>query len=193
MGVACNSKYESVAWVIDKAYQTHSEKKEALSAKSDEMQQEIILITNKLTLAQSLRANAEFQLKERHTIPATLTPMTSAPTPSKSSMTAKPSGPSPKYLTDSYREMLLLMRPSPTQRALDWLKQSLSVDADSPKELKALVNQLKPGKPIPPTLMNQLLARRDLGRLWISPNKPDVEILDKTTPYTPSSSLRLKQ
>ena len=139
----------------------HSKSHALLSSSNDTIQQEILLLANQLTQIQAARANIE-------------TSLIAAPTPT---MTASPNT-TTKGLSTSYSHMLLSMKP--TKRSIDWLKTN--IDKIAEPKLKAEVNKLTPGKPIPPTLLTQLLARRDLGLLWLNPSKPDIAKTD-LTPY----------
>ena len=155
----------------------HNERKTALSARSDLMQREILLLANQLSSIQAARADAMASLSEtsKTTPGIKLTPLPSSPSlspappaPHKraSSHVSEP----PKYMANSYREILQLMRLNPTQRAIDWLKDSMANTRDP--NLQNQLNKLKPGKPISPGLMTMLLARPDLGQLLTLTKKP---------------------
>ncbi len=153
----------------------HKEKKSVLSARSEVMQQEISLLANQLTQMQAARANAEALLTPASPAPA-MKPMPTATVSPRVVATSTP------CLSQSYRHMLLLMKSNPTERAIDWLKTSMA-NTKNP-ELTAQLNKLVPGKPIPAELMARLLARRDLGSLWLTtPSNPSI-VKPDLTPYT---------
>jgi hypothetical protein len=167
----------------------HNERKTSLSARSDMMQQEILLLANQLTLIQAARADAMGAISEASTTTPgiKLTPLPSAPSPVPHPRASSHVSDTPKYMANSYREILQLMRTNPTQRAIDWLKNSLATTPDP--SIQTQLNKLMPGKPINPGLMNMLLARRDLGQLLALTNKPgneEPELAPSTAP-TPFS------
>jgi NACalpha-BTF3-like transcription factor len=143
----------------------------ALSQRSELMQQDILLIANQLAEMQSAASNAELSLKKQPT-----------PTPG-SKMTAAPC--TSTYYSDSYKHMLCLMKSNPTsEQSIDRLKYITSRVDYSP-ELKKEINSLKPGIPIPPQIMNRLLAIKDFGTNWLDVRKPDRVTLDTTPPGAP--------
>ena len=154
----------------------HNERKSVLSARSEAMQQDLLLLANQLTQMQASCASVE----------AALTSPSATPTPAMKPMPTPTPTPhaNAQCLTNSYRHMLLLMKSNPSEQSLEWLKTNIT-SSQSPKKLQEQVNTLSPGKPIPAELMKQLLARRDLGRVWLTPFKPDITKTD-LTPYATS-------
>ena len=151
----------------------HNEKKTVLLARSEMMQQEILLLTNQLTQIQAARVSIEVTL-------AATPALAMRPVPRQTS--------SPRVisncLSQSYQHMLLLMNSNPSERAIDWLKSNVA-NTRGTKKLQAQINTLTPGEPIPQPLMKQLLARKELGRMWLNPNKPDIAQRD-LAPYAAS-------
>ena len=148
--------------------ENHNKTKSRLLTRDDATQQQILFLANQLTQIQTDRTDIDRSLKSTTPTPSMKPP---APTPVA---TANPSA-GKQNLSGSYSHMLMSMRP--TKRAIDWLKENI----EEPK-LKAQVNKLTPGKPIPPQVLQQLLARRELGRMWLNPGKPDIAKTD-LTPY----------
>lgn len=151
----------------------HHEKKTVLLARSEMMQQEILLLTNQLTQIQAARVGIEGTLAATPapTMRPVLKPTSSARATSN-------------CLSQSYQHMLLLMNSNPSERAIDWLKSNIA-NTRGTKKLQAQINTLTPGEPIPQPLMKQLLARKEFGRTWLNPNKPDIAQRD-LTPYAAS-------
>lgn len=158
----------------------HQERKSDLSLRSAMMQEQMITLSNQIVQVQADRAQAQSLLDAAQAAmpkPAsatngaapTRTPAAPAPiaTPSPTSRPAT----YPRCVANSYKQILQLMRNNPTERAIQWLNNIVSQSGD-PQMLKQL-NTLSPGKPIPQGLMNLLLARKDLGRLSVSPASPD--------------------
>jgi effector protein LidA len=156
----------------------HNEKKSVLSARSEAMQQDILLLANQLTQMQASCASTEAALTPRTPTPAMKPMPTPTPTP-----TVSPQA-STQCLSNSYRHMLLLMKNNPSERSIEWLKTNIA-NTQSPKKLQEQVNTLSPGKPIPAELMKQLLARRHLGHQWLTPFQTDITQTN-LTPYSTS-------
>ena len=155
-------------------HKEHHEKKSSLLARSETMQQDILLLANQLIKIQASRANA---------LSALPTPTPAAPSPT--------SGRTNSRLSQSYKHMIRLMNAGPTAQSIDWLKKTMGNTKKS-KKLQEEINTLAPGKPISSGLMNQLLKRKDMGRLWLTPNKPDTAKLDLTPYATAPSPLTTK-
>lgn len=146
------------------------ERKANLLQQSDNMQKEILALTNHYHANQailqnisSLRNNSQFALN-----PATIP--TPAPTPKPArNLPAKPV----KTTTQSYRDVLELMRFNPTPTAIHQFRDSLVHPDGRPNKVAqdAINKNLKPGVPLLPATMQNLLQR--LEKLGVSsPNKP---------------------
>lgn len=146
----------------------HNETKSQLLTRSEAMQQDILLLVKQLTLMEASETKATLSLK-----------------PPKPTNTPHPQSNQP-CMTNSYRHMLLLMKNNPTTKSINWLKEILANANNSP-ELQKQLNELTPGKPIPPEMMSELLKKRDLGRRWLDVRSPDVVVKEPSNqPTAPS-------
>lgn len=131
----------------------------ALSAQSEKMQKDILLLADELTAAQNKRAQAELALKPT---PTNSPAVKMSPLPSATAPTPAPSPKSSRSISDeelagnSYEHVIRLMRNNPTPEAIKRLKESIA-HFDTSSELKKQLNDLKPGVDIPMSAMNNIL------------------------------------
>ncbi|OCH98914.1 hypothetical protein A8135_09125 [Legionella jamestowniensis] len=153
-----------------------SEKREAINARSEAMQKEILLISNQLTKLQAARADTELLIKQLNklapeiaTDPRSTTPVPSPkPSTSKSTQTANT-----QVIAQSYRHILLLMKANPTPQSVSRLESILRrPDGTIDSSTQAVLASIRYGQPIPQQTMNSLL--KNMERLGISAYKPNV-------------------
>lgn len=153
-----------------------SEKREAINARSEAMQKEILLISNQLTKLQAARADTELAIKQLNklapeiaTDPRSTTPVPSPkPSTSKSTQTANT-----QVIAQSYRHILLLMKANPTPQSVSRLESILRrPDGTIDSSTQAVLASIRYGQPIPQQTMNSLL--KNMERLGISAYKPNV-------------------
>ncbi|CDZ78672.1 hypothetical protein BN59_02984 [Legionella massiliensis] len=131
-----------------------------LVERSEKMQQHILQLTDERNKLMALRATAMTGLDVARTdLSNTTEPMPtpgSAPTPQPGQTMVNPQ-PSPP---PSDRHMLQLMRINPTQEAIDRYKNSKTLPNGEPDRLaqEAITNTIKPGQPIPITVIHNLLT-----------------------------------
>lgn len=155
----------------------------SLSAQSEQMQKDILLLANQLTAAQNMRAQTELTLKPT---PANSPAMkmtslpTSTPSPSRTSRSIND-----EDLTgSSYEHVIRLMKNNPTPEAIKRLKENIA-HLDTSSALKKQLNDLKPGVTIPMTAMDNMLTnirRARPGEIRIS----DEIANDAKNPTAPS-------
>ncbi len=173
----------SVRRLVHHNHQLENAPRDALIAQSDLLQRDLLLLAKQLSTLQEASSKAELALRPPAKAPALkMTPIapSAAPTPSPRPAANK------EELTESYRHILRLMASSPTPRAIQWLQTTLSGVETSPA-LKKQLNELKPGMPIPPATMTNLLAMKSVGRAWLNTSKPDIVEQDLKTPSTAPS------
>lgn len=154
-----------------------------LSKKAEAMQQDILALVNEITTIQASSADADSLSLPLLQLTPRPTPPLSSSTPRTSQTNSPAPRPSPELFSDSYQHMVRLMRTNPSRQSIDWLNASL----ENNDQLKPAVSQLKPGKPISEAMMNELLKRPDLGRLWVTAaNKSPVML--PTTPKQEAAS-----
>ncbi len=159
----------SVKQLVKHNHHLENTKYNSLSAQSEQMQQDIISLTNHLAAIQETRrTKAELALRP-----------TSSSAPSLK-MTPVPSG-KPKFSVDneedfkeSYKHVIELMHENPSARAIEWVKE-VTARLNPSTALKQELNKLKPGMPIPETTMKALLAVNNVGRAWQDVSSPDVD------------------
>jgi hypothetical protein len=180
----------SVRRLVHHNHQLENAPRDALVARSELLQRDIILLANQLSTLQETSSKAALALKPPAKAPALkMTPIapSAAPIPSPQ---ARPAA-NKEELTESYRHILRLMASSPTPRAIQWLQTTLS-RVDTSHALKKQLNELKPGMPIPPATMTNLLAMKSVGRAWLDTSKPDIVEQDLKSPSTAPSPFRTR-
>lgn len=159
----------SVRQLVKHNHQLENAKYNSLSAQSEQMQQDIILLTNQLAeMQESRRTKAEMALRPTPSSAPTLkmTPVRSGK--SKFSLDIE------EDFQESYKHVLELMHENPSARAIEWVKQ-VTARMNPSTTLKLELNKLKPGMPIPETTMKALLAVNNVGRAWQDVSAPDVQ------------------
>ncbi len=151
---------------------SHNERKERLHARSELMRVEVAFLASQLTKMQAARASIEAFMRAPN--PNMTKPPVATPT---STPQANTTG-----LAHSYKQMVLKMYSAPLeQSSIDWLKTRMA-NTNTPKSIIDRVNQLRPGMPIPPSLLKELLKHREVGTTWMNLNSPDV-VKNNLTPY----------
>ena len=147
----------------------HGEKREKLLQRSDNLQKEILDLTNQSATVASLMEQVSTELKSANVV---------VPRPT-------PTAPKSAGATQIYKHILQLMSANPTETAIARLKNGFILPNGQPnKEAQELISkQITPGMPISAVTMQSLLT--NLGRFGVSPNKPSVtNIPDKTPTQT---------
>ena len=137
--------------------QVYHAKKETLFAESDLMQDSLMLLQNQLLELQATASNIELSLKQTKPMPI----LTIAPVLS----------PKPECVTDTYRQMLILMREHPTAISIAWLRSNLE-NNNSSKDIRKQLEALRPGTPIAPETMRFLLASNPIFNSMMQQNFP---------------------
>jgi hypothetical protein len=140
-------------------------KKNELVTRSENLQKGILDLTNQYNQAKAAEASTLALIMEPKT------DLTKLPTP-KPTMKANQPQLKPQFSpTQSYRQILQLMRFNPTQEAINLLKNSLLLPNGQPNKAAQdlITNTIKPNEIILGTKMNSLLA--NLERLGVSANK----------------------
>ncbi|CEK11175.1 hypothetical protein [Legionella hackeliae] len=145
-----------------------TQKRENITARSEAMQQEILLLSNQLTKLQAARADLEVLMNQlRKEAPEMAKSLTPVPTPQPSSKT------STNVVTQSYRHILLLMKSNPTQQSVSRLESIFRrPDGTVDPSTQALLANIRYGRPMPQQTINNLL--KNMERLGISAYKPGV-------------------
>ncbi len=181
------AKYEAskseIAIIKDKINQYRTtevnlfeEKKNALVTRSESLQKGILDLTNQYNQAKAAEATTLALILEPKT------DLTKLPTP-KPTMKANQPELKPQFsTTQSYRQILQLMRFNPTQEAINHLKNGLLLPNGQPNRAAQdlITNTIKPNEIILGTKMNSLLA--NLERLGVSANKPGLTPIPSAHP-----------
>ncbi|MBA2656350.1 MAG: hypothetical protein H0U70_05120 [Tatlockia sp.] len=147
------------------------EKKSALLLRSEFLQKNILDLNNKYNDAKTAEANGLELIKE-----PLLNPV---PTPGpRNQNVIKPQ----LSLTQSYKQVLNLLRYNPTTEAINRLKSSFLLINGQPNQAaqNAVSQAIRPGEIILPAKMNSLLST--LERLGVSANKPNVTSIPNKHP-----------
>lgn len=159
-----------------------------LADRSEEMQKQILTLTNQHNSLKALRASVITQLDEAKSTALPMPTPNATPLP-KPAPSATPSPrPGQTEVTSqfapaqSYRHILQLMRINPSQESIDRFKSGFVLPNGEPNRAvqEAIATSIKPGMPILLTTMNSLLA--NLERLGVSTNKPSVTSIPSKHP-----------
>ncbi len=165
---------------LGKEIERHHAKKEALFLASEVMQETLLLLQNQLLAIQATLTNDELLVKQPKPTPA----MKMHPIPSTT--------PNSKWMSDNYKQILILMRENPTARSIAWLKSNLA-NVKPGDTLYEQLKALRPGAPIPPETMKNLLALNPLVSAFLQhhhPNSPAPKAADKTLEQSSRHSMR---
>lgn len=164
----------SIRQLVQHNHRLENAPREALSARSDQLQQELLLLAQQLSTLQESRSNAELSLKPAPALKMTPISPSAAPTPSPNAR------PASKELVESYEHVIRLMSndPGAIRRLQDGFTR-----ANPSSLLKQQLYELKPGMPIPQATMNNMLAMPNVGQTLLGIKNPDVE---KGTSPSPS-------
>jgi len=171
----------SIKQLVQHNHRLENAPREALSARSDQLQQELLLLAQQLTTLQESRSKAELSLRPTPaSAPALkMTPIDPSATPTPSPQ-PRPGSKINKELVESYEHVIRLMSNDPS--AMRRLQEGFT-RANPSMLLKQQLNELKPGMPIPQATMNNMLAMPNVGQTLLGIKNPDVE---KGTSPSPS-------
>ncbi len=161
-----------------------AEKKQSLINRSENLQKEILDLTNQFNQAKAAEAGALALILEPKT------DLSKVPTP-KPTMKSSLSPVKPNFSpTQSYRHILQLMRFNPSQEAINQFKNGLLLANGQPNKAaqNMISNTIRPNERIMGTKMNNLLA--NLERLGVSANKPGVTSIQSAHPNKPQKENR---
>lgn len=168
----------SIRQLVQHNHRLENAPRKALSARSYQLQQELLLLAQQLSVLQESRSKAELSLKPTPAnAPALkMTPISpsAAPTPSPKAR------PASKELVESYEHVIRLMSNDPA--GILRLQEGFA-RANSSSLLKQQLTKLKPGMNIPQETMNNMLATPEVGQTLLGIKNPDVE---KGTSPSPS-------
>jgi len=159
----------------------HTEKKSKALAHSEQLQQEILDLTNQAATIASMMEQLDQtlnQVNKQLGADIQLTTPKPKPTPGGTASVKKEA----VSRTLVCKHLLELIKSNPTEAAINRFASSFVLPDGSPnKEAQDLVrNSIKPGMPIPQTTMNRLL--QDLPRFGVTANSPRVTPIPDKTP-----------
>ncbi|MBA2709819.1 MAG: hypothetical protein H0U57_04400 [Tatlockia sp.] len=152
------------------------EKKQSLITRSATLQKDILDLTNQLNQAKAAEAGALALILEPKM------DLSKVPTPKPTMKSNQPQLKPQFSQTQSYRQILQLMRFNPTVEAINQFKNGLLHSNGQPNKAAQDIfsNTVKPNQKIEVSKMNHLLA--NLERLGISVNKPGINPIPSAHP-----------
>ncbi|KTD24810.1 Dot/Icm system substrate protein LidA [Legionella lansingensis] len=170
----------------------HKSKKETLTQHTEDMQKDILLITNQILQLQAAQANVSTLMKqtpqvsgiESTTTSPKLTPM---PTQGLSKGSSSKPSSDTSAIVKSCKHVLLLMKNNPTPESINLLGNMFKGPdgrIDSPTQ--EVLASIRVGRPIPQQTMNFLL--KNMERLGLDAYRPNVSSIPDPLRQEPSST-----
>ena len=171
----------SVRQLVHHNHQLENAKYNSISAQSEQMQKDIIFLTDKLADMQTARAKAELSLRPT---PTSTHSFQMKPVPAAK---ARPSLGIDDDFQQSYEHVIGLMSENPSPESIARLKE-LTARMNPSTAIKKQLGEIRPHMPILETTKKALLAQNNVGRVWRDPREPGIEsqleISSTPTPFS---------